>query len=163
MKDFKSQYYISNIPWQRKLNYDSIIKFNISYTDIIIFHFDLLYSILKIDRKAKGYSKNIFVAVINACLRYYQIIKKLYPYNKIKIIIHTKESMSIVLDYAALRSILDLLPNFAVCLDIDEELFSFDKQNYKHIIYGSCSNLSSKYKTSEKQNWSTIQGNLIIR
>lgn len=47
MNDFKSQYYIVNVPWQRNLNYDDITRFNIKYNDVIVFHFVLLLLSLK--------------------------------------------------------------------------------------------------------------------
>lgn len=158
MKDFKSQYYISNIPWQRYIDYNAIPKFNIKYGDTIIFHYDLFYSVFKISKDAKGYSKNLFVAVINACLRYYQIIKNVYPYNKICVIIHLKSNTKIMLNFDTFKLILDMIPNFAVCDDIENR---FDTENYKHIFYG-CSSIYNQLKVAEKQKWSTTQGRLLV-
>lgn len=162
MNDFKSQYYIVNVPWQRNLDYDKIEKFNIKFSDVIVFHFDFVNSVFKVDRqKYPGYNKNVFVSAINACLRYLQIIKKLYPYNKIYVIIHLKQNAKISLDVETFKSVLNLIPNFAVC---DDSLDTyFDDVNYKHIFYGYCSNYYNKINIAEKQLWSTVMGRLIIK
>lgn len=163
MNDYKSQYYINNIPWQRNLNYDNILKFkSISYGDAIIFHYDFVQSIFKVVNQSKGYNKNIFISAINACLRYKQIIQKLYPYNKVYIIIHTRKNMRVSIDYNTFKKILDIIPNFAICDNLEDCLY-FDTKQYKHIAYGTCSNILSNLKNSEKQKWTTVQGNLIIK
>lgn len=159
MKDFKSQYYMDNIPWQRCIDYDKIPKFNIKYGDMVIFHYDLFYSVFKISNNAKGYNKNLFVAVINACLRYYQIIKNIYPHNRICVIIHLKPNVKFMLDFNTFKLILDMIPNFAVCDDTENR---FDSGKYKHIFYG-CLDVYNQLKTAEKQRWSTTQGNLLIK
>lgn len=155
--DFKSQYYIVNIPWQRNLDYSKIPKFNIRYNDTIVFHYDMFYSIFKVGFKVKGYNKNIFVAVINACLRYHQIIKKLYPYNKICVVIHVKENVSLAVDFDTLKAILNIIPNFAVCNDTK---LRFDEENYKHIYYGT---FKQNLKVAEKQDWYVTMGKLLIK
>lgn len=160
MKDFRSQYYIDNVPWQRKIDYSNIKKFkNIEYNQNIVFHFDFMYSIFKLSKNNYQYDKTIFVSAINACLRYYQIIKKFYPYNKVFVIIHLKKKNSFCLDCETFETVTNLIPNFAV---YDGEDAKFDNKNYKHIFYGLCNNIKSKMKNSEIQSWNTVQGNLII-
>lgn len=156
MNDFKQQYYIINIPWQRNINYDKMLRFeSIRYTDTIIFHYDVMQSIFKVANK-KGYDKTVFVTVINACLRYYKIIRTVYPYNKLYVVIHLKNN--ILLTYDAFKSIIDLIPNFAI---VDNDDVLFDEQGYKHIFYGNCGN--SKYQQAEKQVWSVVMGKLLIK
>lgn len=163
MNDYKSQYYINNIPWQRNLNYDSILKFkSISYGDAIIFHYDFVQSIFKVINQSKGYNKNIFISAINACLRYKQIIQKLYPYNKVYIIIHTRKNMRVSIDYNTFKKILDIIPNFAICNNLEDCLY-FDTKQYKHIFYGNCNGMKNLLKIADSQIWSTIRGILNIR
>lgn len=157
MKDFKEQYYITNIPWQRKLNYDDLVKFDIKPNDTIIFHFDFWYSVFKI-RGIKP-DKRIFISGINACLRYYQIIRKIYPYNNVRVIIHQKQNYNQILNYSAFKSIIDIIPNFAIVQD-SSDLEYFNKSNYKHIFYGMFTKLP---ENSDYQKWSVMNGNLIIR
>lgn len=157
MKDFKKQYYIENVPWKRKLDYDKIKRFeDINYDNTVIFNFDFTYSVFKI--KATGYNRNsIFISAINVCLRYYHIIKNLYSHNNVRVIIYVKKDDS---NYEIFKSILNLIPNFAVC-DDSSLINKFDNKNYKHIIYGSCNNLV--INNTEKQKWSVIVGNLNVR
>lgn len=157
---FKQAYYVLNIPWQRNLDTGSIPKFkDLKYNDVIIFHFDVWYSVFKAGGASfTGFDKSNFVAILNACLRYYQIIKKIYPYNKLRVVIHLK-NQKLVLDYDTFKSVIDILPNFAVCKDT-KELEYFDSESYKHIIYGSCNNHIPK--NTEYQKWSVIKGNLIV-
>lgn len=162
MNDFKSQYYIVNVPWQRNLNYDDITRFNIKYSDVIVFHFDFIASVFKVNRqKYTGYNRNIFISAINVCLRYRQIIKKLYPYNEVSVIIHLKNKANVALDLETFKTVLNLIPNFAVCDDTSDTYFDFN--NYKHIFYGYCSNYYNKIITADKQLWSTVMGRLIIK
>lgn len=161
MKDFKKQYYIVNVPWKNKLNYDSLLRFdNINCNDEIIFHFDFLNSIFKVDSKSKGYSKNIFISAINVCLRNYQIIHNIYPYNKIRVVIHINSKYKLSLDYTTFKTILDIIPDFAVCDGFDDSL---DKEKYKHIFYGNCCNARYHMKNSDSQDWLINNGELNIR
>lgn len=157
MKDFKSQYYICNTPWKRKLDITKLKKFDdIKYIDTIIFHFDLCYSVFKVGRQT-GYSKDVIISAINICLRYYNIIKSLYPYNKIRVIIHLKNNIKIALDKESYQKVIDIIPNFAVCDNLNE-LEYFNTDNYKHIIYGGI-----RPDLKNKQIWSVIDGKLIIQ
>ena len=149
MKDYKQQYYIENVPWQRNLDYDKILCFeNLKFSDYIVFHFDTFYAQNKVS-KYNPVSNNLLIASINACLRYYQIIKKLYPYNQIRVIMHTLGKTE------NLEVILSMIPNFAVTQGYDNNLFT--EQRYKHIYYGKL--IPTNHNI---QRWSCVKGNLII-
>lgn len=158
--DYKSQYYISNTPWKRKLNIEEVKRFNnIRYSDAIVFHFDFTYSIFKVNQKTRGYTKKLFVSAINVCLRFYQIIKSIYPYNKVYVIIYVRNGFG--LDINTLKLILDLIPNFAAS-DENCSCYFNGINSYKHIFYGSC-NGTEKDIISNKQDWSVIDGNLVVK
>lgn len=160
MKDFKSMYYICNTPWGKYLNYDKIKKFkDMRYSDTIIFHFDFWYSVFKVSEKT-NYSRNVFISAINVCLRYYQIINKLYPYNNVRVVIHVKKQSNLALDYNTFKSVLDLIPNFAIC-DNNDDLF--DSDLYKHIFYGNCNGMKGLLEVADSQIWSATRGVLNIR
>lgn len=158
MSDFKKMYYIKNVPWQRNLNYDNIPKFkNIKYGDTIVFHFDLPFSKLKV-LHAPGYDKKFFISAINICLRYYQIIRNIYPYNKIGIIIHLGSGkLSPIFD--ALQAVVDIIPNIAV--DKTDNVY-FDDYKHKHIFYCGSSSCQ-KLKVAEYQLWQVFEGKLKIK
>lgn len=164
MKDFKKVFYISNCPWKRKIDFDSIKKFSkIPYTDNIIFNFDLDYSITKVSNlihKTNDDNK-IIISSINICMRYYGILSKIYPYNSIRVVIHTNNNKY----YNILRPVVDLIPDFAVIITKQQQkdIENLDKIGYKHIVYGLCSNLKSKIKNTECQSYYTINGILIVK
>lgn len=166
MRDYNNdnrEYYYSNTPWKRKLNLDKIPKFNgITYNNIIIFHYDLNYSIMSTITKGKSNinKKLIFVSAINVCLRYRQYIKKLYPYNEVKVIIYMNESLSLTIDYNTFKTITNILADFAVYNKTNNY---FTDSKYRHIFYGHCNNSKSNYNKQYVQSWSTVQGNLIVR
>lgn len=161
MKDYnyREKYYIDNTPWKRKLEVDSIPKFNTNYTDIIVFNFDLTYSLYKTQSKTKIVSLVPYVSAINVCLRYYQLIKNFYPYNKVRVLILVKRHSNV--NYEVLKSILDNLFNFAVSY-IDDIDYDYTDSCYKHIIYGNnyMTNIQDK---KQLQNWSVIAGKLLVR
>ena len=167
-KTFEEIYYIQHTPWKRKLNLDNIKKFeDIKYNDVILFHFDFPYSVFSTLSDCKCNDK-IFIAAINVCLRICQIIKTIYPYNKCYVIIHTKKKAmfhNTILSYETFRSIIDIIPNFAVINEeIKEDLEYFTQKTYRHIFYGMCNNCYNYYqKTNSCQRWSVINGNLIIK
>lgn len=161
MKDFKQSYYILNCPWKRKLKLDSVKRFdNISYNNIIVFNFDLDYSVIKTSNtlNKNNTDSKLVISSINICMRYYGIITKLYPYNNIKIIIHTNN----VKYYNILRPIINLMPDFAITIKQQDTKF-LDQEKYKNIVYGSCSNLKSKIKNTECQSYYTIDGVLFVK
>lgn len=171
MTTFKDLYYIENTAWQRKNDLTKIKKFDdISYNDCIIFHFDFAYSVLKTSQKAKqSVSNNIFISAINICLRFHRLIKQLYPYNKVFIILHCKDikTSSKIIDKTTLKSVVDIIPKFAVVSKDDYSSLSYyNQQCYKHIFYGKFlgTNIQNILNMkSNKQIWSLSNGKLIVR
>ena len=165
--NFTDQYYFNNTIWKRNLNSNKIKKFNICYSDQIIFHFDIIYSIYKvvgtsgIDVKE---NRNLIVDVLNVCLRNYAAIKSIYPYNLCNVLLYTKNNVigNLSINYNTMKPIIDIIPNFAIITDSDKnDLYYFNDKRYKHIFYG---NLFSKkyFDKSECQFWNIVQGNIII-
>ena len=167
MKDFKKLYYIENTPWKRKLDIYSLERFNIKYKDILIFHFNFITSLYKVNDVKLNPDKQIFLSAINICLRYYQIIKKLYPYNKLYVIIYTrKDKISrINIDYDTFKSIIDLIPYFAIVnnLPVDNQenfkLLCNPNGDIKHIFYGFS---DVNIKNISYQKWNLLKGKLYI-
>lgn len=174
---YEDLYFIENTFWKSKLkSIDKIRKFeDIKYNDIIIFHFDFIYSIAKTFSAYKGsrYLQDItnttFFSALSVCLRYYELIKKLYPYNEINVIINTSTEKTMNNVYKihndAFKSVVDILPNFAlidnnVKKDI-EDLRYFTSNKYRHILYGNNKNIK-KVITKNFQNWKVMQGRLFI-
>lgn len=158
-KDFTKQYYLKNTVWSKYVDLDSIPKFkNIAYDDFIIFHYNLTYSIFKVSTST-NYSKNIFISAINVCLRYYQLIKKLYPYNKVRVIIHVHDKIKVSIDVDTFKSILDIIPNFAVCSEERFNILDFDNSFIKHIFYGCSYDLTF----SDSQQFKVSMGHLSIK
>lgn len=160
MKDFKKQYYVVNTPWKRKVDTEGIPLFDVSYDDTIIFHFDYANSVYKAGVKFIVYDKYrdvLIIPAINVCLRYYQLIKKLYPHNKVRVIIYINKSNLYDKVYDIFKAILDIIPNFAVCRDTTI-LNDFNNEQYKHILYG---NHISSYSSMQK--WMILNGNLIVK
>lgn len=162
MKTYKELYYINNTPWKSKLNLDNLKRFeSINYNDIIIFHFDFVYSVFKVVSQQKP-EKTIFISAINCCLRLAEVIKKLYPYNKIYIIIHTKEKeiLKINIDYNTFKSVIDIIPNIAIVSE-KTDIKNFDiynSQNYKHIFYGNLFKIERILNNCEKQKMFLLNG-----
>ena len=166
MKTFNELYYISNTPWKSKLHLDKIKTFNsLKYNDNIYLHFDFLSSIIKVTSIKERPQKTLFLSAINICLRLYEIIKKLYPYNSIYVIIYTKEKelYNLNIDYNTFKSVIDILPNFAIITNKQiSELNSFNNKTCKHIFYGNvCS--KAMFNNSECQIWNILQGNLLVK
>lgn len=155
------QYYIANTIWQSKFNVDNIKKFdNIKYDDKIILYYDFPYSYYKIMLKQKQ-DRVLFIAAINCCLRMYEKIKQIYPYNSIYVCIYTNDKT--LIDYEAFKSVIDLIPDFAIITDDNkEDLSYFTGLEYKHIFYGRCNGIKNIIKENY-QYWSIINGNLIIK
>lgn len=174
---YEDLYFIENTFWKSRLkNIDKIPKFdNIKYNDIIIFHFDFIYSIAKTFSAYKGsrYLQNItnttFFNTLSVCLRYYELIKKLYPYNEINVIINTSTEKIMNNVYKihndAFKSVVDILPNFALIDNNNKkdikDLNYFTSDKYKHILYGNNKNIKNII-TKNFQNWKVMQGKLFI-
>lgn len=160
MNDFKKQYYINNIPWKKYINYDKITKFrDIRYSDSIVFNYDLQYSMFKLHGGGGVKDKTIFISAINICFRYYQILKNLYPYNKIYINIYVKNSIKKLILLDVFKSVIDIIPNFALVLEDNKKELEdiLNNSNYKNIVYGYI------IKSKKIQCWSVINGRLIIK
>ena len=161
------KYYINNTIWKRKLPNDleNLRHFNnILYDNVIIFHFDFMYSIQK--SKINMYDC-IFIDTINICLRYYNLIKKLYPYNNVNVVIWFNEHVIKLLhilkiDYDVFKQVIDIIPNFAI-FDMKDisKIKDIDNKQYKHIFYGSF--IKINLENSEGQNWNAINGQLFIK
>lgn len=166
MKNANEQYYINLTPWKRELNLDKVKRFNeIHYADVIILHFDFISSLFTTKEKP---NKQIFVAAINICLRVYEIIKKLYPYNLVYVIIHTRKTAinHFTIDFDTFKSIIDLVPNFAIIAkeDNNSDLMYYNQSSYKHIFYNFLNTIiKNKFSNCECQFWKTISGKLIVR
>lgn len=166
MKDFKKLYYMANTPWQKKNNIRQLERFSdIRQKDVIIFHYGVLYSFTKIQDVQKFRKRDYVVAVINSCLRFYNIIKKVYPHNKIYVVLHTVGIDS--LTKGALRVFTDFLPGFAVYDKTKDEsketMGYFDKKGqYYHIVYGQHSMMKGLIEIANRQIWHTNQGEIKI-
>lgn len=162
-KSFEDLYYINNTIWSRNLVDKSKLTFfdNIRYSDIIILHFDFVYSLTRVLTQASP-AKTIFMSTINVCLRLYSTIKKLYPYNKVYVIIHTKHNVlvkSTKIDYDAFQSVINIIPNFALITPDDyEDLAAFKLNNFKHIFYGLCNNAHKYFDIENKQRLDIFNG-----
>ena len=162
-KSFEDLYYINNTIWSRNLVDKSKLTFfdDIKYSDIIILHFDFVYSLTRVLTQASP-AKTIFMSTINVCLRLYSTIKKLYPYNKVYVIIHTKHNVlvkSTKIDYDAFQSIINIIPNFALITpDNYEDLTAFKLNNFKHIFYGLCNNTHKYFDVENKQRLDIFNG-----
>lgn len=163
-KTFDELYYIENTPWKRKNDINKLLRFdNIKYNDVIIFHFDFLESIVKTKMLNKNINKTSFIHSINVCLRHYSIIKQLYPYNKIDIIIHIKNNLNYV-DISTFQAIIDIIPNFALVSEKDIiNIKYFNNNMYKHILYGNCNNVKNMLTNSDYQIWKLLQGKIYIK
>lgn len=166
-KDFNKLYMINNTFWKNKLNLDNIKRFKtIKYGDNIILHFGVQQSLNKIMVKiGSKFNPTLFISIINACLRIYEIIKKVYPYNKIYVILHLSKNNylnSRFTDISMYKSVIDIIPNFAVINSYDE-LDYFDSVSYKHIFYCmDFSDLKTLFHISEIQIWKNLNGSLYI-
>ena len=162
MKDYNKLYYTENTVWNRYLDLDSIPKFNnVRYGDTIIFHFSLVYSITKVFGQYGKLDKSTFVGSINICLRYYQIIKKLYPHNDVRIIIHVDnlgDPNTAEYYYSCIRAISDLIPYVAVTVGYPN-VINFDCEKVHHIYYGKTVNL----KYSQSMKFTVVKGHLIAK
>lgn len=170
MKTFNEQYYINLTPWKKKLDLDEIPKFNnISYKNTVILHFDFISPLFMISTTKKP-NKTIFIAAINICLRISEIIRKVYPYNKVYVVIHTKKvNMSqFVINFDTFKSIIDIIPNFAIVTKENNfDLDYYNQENYNHIFYGfnslDMNKLVEKFNQCKKQYWKTFNGKLIVK
>lgn len=163
VKTFEDLYYINNTVWSRNLVDKSKLTFfdDIKYSDIIILHFDFVYSLTRVLTQASP-AKTVFMSTINVCLRLYSTIKKIYPYNKVYVIIHTKHNVlvkSTKVDYDAFQSIINIIPNFALITPDDyEDLAAFKLNNFKHIFYGLCNNAHKYFDVENKQRLNIFNG-----
>ena len=172
MLDKDKIYYIENTFWKSKLpKLENIKKFNnIKYSNVIIFHFDYLYSLFK---TLSSYKINdiMFIHAINVCLRYYGLLKQLYPYNKIYIIVETTSgkltNKVYKINNEVFRSMIDIIPNFAL-IDYTneqdmEDLKYFNSEQYKHVIYGNkYKDLKDTLDHCDCQHWKVLGGKLFI-
>lgn len=165
-KSFKQEYYIEHTLWERNFDVNKIDRFdNLNFNDSIILHFDFIYTIFKTKTSKHVVNKNIIFDAINVCLRMYQKIKKLYPYNTVYVIIHAEKQAlkRLVVDSSAFQAIIDIIPNFALVTDkSDQDLEYYNKSNYKHIIYGKCNGLKTLYAPENYQIWLILNGKLYI-
>lgn len=165
-KPFKQDYYIEHTLWERNFNADEINKFdNLRFDDTIILHFDFIYTIFKTKTSKHVINKNIIFDAINVCLRMYQKIKKLYPYNRVYVIIHAEKQAlkRLIVDVSAFQALIDIIPGFAIVTDKkDPDLEYYNKSNYKHIIYGKCNGLKTLYLPENYQTWLILNGKLYI-
>lgn len=166
LKTFKEMYYIEHTIWNKYFDKDKIPLFkDIKYDDIIILHFDFLYSVFKTKTSKQKVDKTIIVDAINICLRMYQKIKTVYPYNKLYVIIHAdKHSMgTLIIDTEAFQKLIDIIPDFALVSNKDDPDLDYYKSDcYKHIIYGTCNGVKNKYKAKNCQTWRILNGKLYI-
>lgn len=165
-KTYKEMYYIEHTIWNKYFDKDKVIKFDdISYGDTIILHFDFLYSVFKTKTSKQTVDKSIIMDAVNICLRMYQKIKTIYPYNNVDVIIHSdKHSVGrLVIDTDAFQALVDILPNFALVTDKDDPNLDYYNYNcYKHIFYGTCNGTKNKYDRNNCQMWKILNGKLYI-
>lgn len=158
-------YYIENTPWKDKLVLADVTKFNLRYSDTIIFYYDFSYSYLKIMSKQTT-NNLIFISAINCCLRFYEVIKKLYPYNDVYVVIYTEDKLAktLKIDSKTFRAVTDIIPNFAVVSKTNfSDLSYYNQKNYKHIFYGKCNNAKSIFTNSDTQQWLLFKGKIVIK
>lgn len=157
MKDYNKLYYTINTVWSKYINLNEIKKFeNIEYSNEVIFCFDFIWSIIKTKNIDLFLSKNYIISAINICLRYYQLIKKLYPYNLVRVIIIIDDRY---VNLEAFKSIIDMIPNFAVCSKKQNLSFINEKQ-YKQIWYTTKINYKNRFNS---QYWDSYNGKLIVK
>lgn len=167
MKTFNEIYYIENTPWKRKLNLDELKRFNdIKYGDKIFLHIDYFKTIFI--TKAENRNINTFIPLLNICLRIREVIKKLYPYNEVYVLIYMKDLKLLnILNYSTLKFIVDIIPNFALINENDKEILdslkNFNSNSYKHIFYKINNKISNYFDKDNCQNWYIYQGKIIIR
>lgn len=165
-KSFKQMYYIEHTLWERNFDVDKIEKFNnLAFGDTIILHFDFIYSVFKTKTSKQSVNKDIIFDAVNVCLRMYQRIKQLYPYNTVYVIIHAEKQAlrRLIVDYSVFKALIDIIPNFALVIDKnDDDLKYYDKSNYKHIIYGKCNGLKTLYSPDNYQTWLILNGRLYV-
>lgn len=157
------QYYFANSIWQSKFNPKQVRQFaNLDFNSKIILYYDFPFSCLKISLKQKQ-DKILAIAAINCCLRLYEKIKQIYPYNDIYVCIYTKNNgLNSQLDAKTFKTIIDLIPDFALITDEDlEDLSQLLDKNYRHIFYGNCSNIKKRI-SKNYQCWSTFNGRLNV-
>lgn len=162
MSDFNKDYYLQNTIWARKFDPEKVQpRFSVQYGDRIYFHFELAYSLFKTVSKESN-TRSVVVPVLNVCLRFYQRIKQLYPYNEVFVIIHADNLPD---KYAsAAKTLTDFLPNFAVyCKDNADSLEELDAEGNYHIVYGYSHKRTTLYpKSSGVQFWYLNMGTLRI-
>nr|CAI9751400.1 hypothetical protein DGKKSRWO_DGKKSRWO_CDS_0109 [uncultured phage]CAI9752286.1 hypothetical protein CVNMHQAP_CVNMHQAP_CDS_0109 [uncultured phage] len=164
MSEQNKIYYIENTPWKDKLDSDSIKRFSqLFYSDKIIFHFDFAYSYFKVLTKQKSNSV-LFIAAINCCLRFYETIKRIYPYNEVYIIIYVEDKIAktLKINSDTFQKVIDIIPDFAV-VNSTKDLDYFNTANYKHIFYGKCSNAKAIFTNCETQSWSLFKGKIVVQ
>lgn len=165
-KTFKQAYYIEHTLWERNFDVDKINIFdNINFGDTVILHFDFIYSIFKTKTSKQKVDKTIIFDAINICLRMYQKVKKLYPHNTVRVIIHAEKQAlkRLIVDASAFQALIDIIPGFAIVTErCDPDLKYYDKSNYKHIIYGKCSGLKTLYSPENYQTWLILNGKLYV-
>lgn len=160
--DCNKKYYIANTFWKDKLDLAKVPKFNnIKYTDILILHFGIQQSLSKIMLNIRD--NKIFIAILNVALRFYQTVKNIYPYNKVYIILYyTKNYKNSLLDFDTFKTIVDIIPNFALIGSFDDLDF-FKTDNYKHIFYNMDTLQSVINMFDSKQIWQNFNGKLMVR
>lgn len=162
MNEFKKQYYIVNTPWERKWEPDNIPKFALLSNDKVVFHYDMLYSLFKMNGVVCNSSDKtalIVVSAINTCLRFYEKIKQLYPYNEVFVVLRMDNIAKPYLEVA--NTFVGFLPHFAVLSKENKHtLMEINKTNYFHIVYGGTSNYVEPYLSFSGglQQWSLNVG-----
>lgn len=166
MKDYNKLLYIDNIPWKQKLNLNKIKKFSdIKYGDKIILHIDYLNVVFHSQRSQRVQD---IVPVINISLRIREVIKQLYPYNEIFIIIYINPiNLNCIFKPSTIQSIIDIIPNIAL-VDISNsdylsDLKYFNDFSYKHIFYKNIKKDIKDVLNKNFQNWYISQGKIIVR
>lgn len=166
MSEFKRQYYISNTPWERKWEPDKIPKFVLTPKDKVVFHYDMLYSMFKMNCVGTSSSKTalIVVSAINTCLRFYQKIKQLYPYNEVFVVLRMDNIATPYLEVAS--AFVSFIPHFAVLSKENRHtLMEINKADYFHIVYGSTNNYVEPYLSFSGglQQWSLNVGRVHVK
>lgn len=166
-KSFKDIYYIENTIWAKNYKKEEIERFSLNFTDSIILHFDFTYSIFKTKstyKKQVNMDKTELVDCINVCLRYYQKLRKLYPYNDIFVIIYIDNiGQKLFTDLEFFSRVIDILPNFALVSDKKSQDLAclLKNKSYKHVFYGNFMDIIKNYDI-DYQVWRVIQGKLYI-
>ena len=167
VKSFKDVYYIENTIWTRHYQKEKIETFSLKFTDSIILHFDFTFSIFKAKsmyKKQINLTKTELIDCINVCLRQYQKIRQLYPYNDVFVIIYVDNiGQKLFTDLNFFKSVIDILPNFAITSNKQNQdlAYIFNNKNYKHIFYGNFMDIIKNYNI-DYQNWKIIRGKLYI-